>query len=101
MDKHIFFERMETIKKYCNFKIDNHIIEVELYSNCLEICKIWYYYKNNFKSIELYWNNEKNDFLYNHINTFFTPRQKTILLKRIKNINYKINDFKKYINIGE
>ena len=96
--ENIYLKKLNEIKKYCNFKIDNHKIEIELYSNCLEISKIWYYYDNNWKSIELYWNNKKNDFIYNYSNTFFTNRQKNILLNRINKINSKIKDLKKAIH---
>ena len=96
--ENIYLKKLNKIKKYCNFKIDNHIIEIELYQNYLGICKIWYYYNNNFKSIDLYWSNEKNDFMYNYSNTFFTNRQKKILLKRIDKINSKIKDLKNAIH---
>lgn len=95
--ENIYFKKLNEIKKYCNFKIDNHRIEIELYNNCLEVSKIWYSYDNNWKSIELYWNNDKNDFMYNYSNTFFTNRQKNILLNRINKINSKIKDLKNAI----
>lgn len=98
MKKNIYLENLEKIKKYCNFKIDNHIIEVELYQNYIEISKIWYYYNNNFSSIDLYWDNEKNSFLYNYSNTFFTERQKKILFDRIEKINTKIKELKKQMH---
>lgn len=96
--ENIYFEKLKEIKKYCNFKIDNHIIEVELYSNYLGISKIWYYYNNNWSAIDLYWNEEKNDFMYKSYNDFFTTRQKTILFNRINKINSKIKDLKKAIH---
>ena len=96
--ENIYLKKLKEIKNCCNFKIDNHIIEVELYSNYLGICKIWYYYDNNWKSIDLYWNEEKNDFMYKSYNDFFTTRQKTILLNRINKINSKIKDLKTAIH---
>lgn len=98
--ENIYLKKLNEIKKYCNFKIDNHRIEIELYNNCLEICKIWYSYDNNWKSVDLYWNNDKNDFMYNYSNIFFTNRQKKILLNRINKINSKIKDLKNAIKMN-
>lgn len=86
------------IKKDCIFKIDNHIIEVELYKNYLGISKLWYNYNNNLSSISLYWNENTNDFMYNYSKTFFTCRQYKILINKINKINNKIKNLKYIIH---
>ena len=62
-------------------KIDNHIIEIELFNNAKnDFVKIWYNYNNNSKTTELYYNFDKN-ILYG---ANITNRQAKIIINKIK-----------------
>lgn len=70
------------------FKIDNHILEIEFNNN---IFKIWYNYNNNTSSFSILYNpKEKNFFgFYGNINNIFTNRQKNILENKLQKLYKK------------
>lgn len=72
------------------FRIDNHIIEIELNNN---IFKIWYNYNKNTSSFSILYDPKEKKFFgfYGNINNIFTNRQKNILENKLQKL------YKKYL----
>lgn len=62
-------------------KVDNHIVEIELWNNGNnDFVKIWYSYNNNINTTELYYDFTKNNLYGANI----SERQVNLIIKKIK-----------------